>query len=173
MTSIPGPYDQNLDRRSANFVALSPLSFLDRAAAVYPQQVSVIHGERKFNWGETGRRCRALASALRARGVLPGQTVAAMLPNVPAMVEAHFGVPMCGAVLNALNIRLDPESIAFMLQHGEARVLLTDREFSPVIARALELLGDAAPLVVDVSSTRPPHRPLPRAPHRRRPNQFR
>jgi fatty-acyl-CoA synthase len=150
MPSHVAPNHPSLDRRPANFVPLSPLSFLTRAAAVHPERTSVVHGERRFTWRETAQRCRRLASALKARGVGYGDTVAAMLPNVPAMVEVHFGVPMCGAVLNTLNIRLDAESIAFMLRHGGAKVLLTDREFSAVIAGALALLGDAAPLVIDV-----------------------
>jgi fatty-acyl-CoA synthase len=150
MTGTLGPYDADLERRPANFVPLSPLSFLDRAASVYPDRISVLHGQRSFTWRETAQRCRRLASALRALGVAPGNTVAVMLPNVPAMIEAHFGVPMCGAVLNTLNIRLDAESIAFMLRHGAARVLITDPEFSPVISKVLDLLGAAAPLVIDV-----------------------
>ena len=150
MSAHSGPYAQDLERCAANYVALSPLSFLERTAVVYPDRVSVIHGERKFTWAQTHARCHRLAAALRARGVERGHTVAVMLPNVPALVEAHFGVPLCGAVLNALNVRLDAESIAFMLRHGEARVLLTDREFSPVISRALALLGDVRPLVIDV-----------------------
>lgn len=150
MSSLAAPNDPSLDRRPANFVPLSPLSFLTRVAAVHPHRTSVVHGERRFTWAQTAERCRRLASALRARGIGPGDTVAVMLPNVPAMVEAHFGVPMCGAVLNTLNVRLDAESIAFMLRHGAARILLTDREFSRVIAAALAILGAAAPLVIDV-----------------------
>ena len=142
--------DPSLDRRPANFVPLSPLSFLARAALVYPDRVAVVHGARRFTWRETAERSRRLASALRAHGVGTGDTVAVMLPNVPAMVEAHFGVPLCGAVLNTLNIRLDAPSIAFMLRHGRAKVLLVDPEFAPVIRAALALLDSHAPLVVDV-----------------------
>ncbi|MBI5900548.1 MAG: acyl-CoA synthetase [Rhodocyclales bacterium] len=144
------PYTAGLDRNPANFVPLSPLSFIERTALVYPQRTSVIHGTRRFTWGETYARCRRLASALAGLKVGAGDTVAVMLPNVPAMVEAHFGVPMCGAVLNTLNTRLDAEAIAFMLGHGEAKVLLTDPEFAPVVEQALALLDGPPPLVIDV-----------------------
>ncbi len=150
MASRTGVNDPDLDRRSANFVPLSPLSFLRRTAALYPTRPAIVHGSRCLTWGEVSQRVARLASALVARGVQAGDTVAVMLPNVPAMVEAHFAVPLCGAVLNTLNIRLDAASIAFMLEHGRARVLLTDREFSAVIGPAIAMLGDAAPLVVDV-----------------------
>lgn len=143
------PYEQGLDKCAANHVPLSPLSFLERSAQVYPNRLSVIHGARRFTWSETYSRCRRLASALAQRGIGRGDTVAVMLPNIPAMVEAHFGVPMVGAVLNTLNTRLDPEAIAFMLAHGEAKVLITDPEFAAIIAPALELLEGPKPLVID------------------------
>jgi fatty-acyl-CoA synthase len=143
------PYDQGLGRNAANYVPLSPLSFLERSAYVYPQRVAVIHGARRFTWSETYGRCRRLASALVQHGVGRGDTVAVMLPNVPAMFEAHFGVPMTGAVLNTLNTRLDPEAIAFMLAHGEAKVLITDPEFAATIRAALARLDGPAPLVID------------------------
>ena len=143
------PYDRGLDKCAANHVPLSPLSFLERTAQIYPDRPSVIHGARRFTWRETYARCRRLASALASRGIGRGDTVAVMLPNVPAMVEAHFGVPMPGAVLNPLNTRLDPEAIAFMLSHGEAKVLITDPEFAAIIAPALELLEGPKPLVID------------------------
>ena len=143
------PYDRGLDKCPANHVPLSPLSFLERTAQIYPDRPSVIHGARRFTWRETYARCRRLASALTSRGIGRGDTVAVMLPNVPAMVEAHFGVPMTGAVLNTLNTRLDPEAIAFMLSHGEAKVLITDPEFAAIIAPALELLEGPKPLVID------------------------
>jgi fatty-acyl-CoA synthase len=133
-------FDRDLARTPANHAPLTPLSFLERAASVYPQRVSVVHGRERYTWRQTYERARRLASALAKRGIGVGDTVAAMLPNIPAMYEAHFGVPMCGAVLNALNTRLDPEAIAFMLEHGEAKVLLTDAEFSPTIEAALKLL---------------------------------
>ena len=143
-------YQQGLAKNAANFVPLSPLSFIERTASVYPQRTSVIHGSREFTWSETYTRCRRLASALAARGIGVGDTVAVMLPNVPAMFEVHFGVPMLGAVLNTLNTRLDPEAIAFMLAHGEAKVLITDPEFAAIVAPALEKLEGPKPLVIDV-----------------------
>jgi len=144
------PYETGLDKNRANFVALSPIGFLLRSAGVYPHRISVIHGEHRFTWRQSLERCRRLASALAARGVRRGDTVALMAPNVPEAFEAHFGVPMAGAVLNALNIRLDAETIAFILKHGEAKVLITDTEFSPTIGPALALL-DKKPLVIDIA----------------------
>ena len=143
------PYEHGLDKCAANHVPLSPLSFIARTAQIYPGRLAVVHGARRFTWAETYTRCRRLASALAARGIKRGDTVAVMLPNVPAMVEAHFGVPMIGAVLNTLNTRLDPEAIAFMLAHGEAKVLITDPEFAPTIEAALALLDGPKPLVID------------------------
>ena len=143
-------FNQHLPRNSANHTALSPLSFLARSAQVYPERLSVVHGAARYTWAQTFQRCRQLASALAQRGIGAGDTVAAMLPNTPPMFEAHFGVPMLGAVLNTLNTRLDPAAIAFMLDHGEARVLITDREFSATIRAALALMTGPQPLVVDV-----------------------
>ena len=143
-------YNQQLPRNSANHAALSPLSFLARSAQVYPERLSVVHGAARYTWAQTYQRCRQLASALAQRGISAGDTVAAMLPNTPPMFEAHFGVPMLGAVLNTLNTRLDPAAIAFMLDHGEARVLITDREFSATIRAALALMTGPQPLVVNV-----------------------
>jgi len=143
------PYTIGLDKNAANHAPLSPLSFLERTADVYPQRPSVIHGARRFTWAETYARCRRLASALTARGIGKNDTVAAMLSNTPEMVECHFGVPMSGAVLNTLNTRLDAEAIAFMLNHGEAKALITDREFSPTVAKALAQVGHELP-VIDV-----------------------
>lgn len=148
--SFANPYQMGLDKNSANFVALSPLSFIERSAKVYPNHCAVIYGARRQTWGETYRRSRQLASALAQRGIGAGDTVAVMLPNVPAMMEVHFAVPMAGAVLNTLNTRLDAEAIAFMLQHGEAKVLMTDREFSAVVEKALAMMGDKRPLVIEV-----------------------
>ncbi len=144
------PYNFGFDKNDANYVPLSPLTFLERSAFVYPERIAIIHGEQHYTWKQTYERCRRLASALMRRGVAPGDTVATMLPNVPAMYEAHFGVPMTGAVLNTLNTRMDAEAIAFMLQHGEAKVLLTDREFSSVIEKALKMMGPNRLLVIDV-----------------------
>ena len=135
------PFEQDLDRNPANHAPLTPLQFLERAAYVYPDRTSVIHGARRFTWKETYARCRRLASALAKRGIGKGDTVAAMLANTPEMYECHFGVPMTGGVLNTLNTRLDADAIAFMLNHGEAKVLITDKEFSPTIEGALAKLG--------------------------------
>ena len=143
------PYRTGLDRNPANHVALSPLSFLARAAEVYPQRTAVIHGERRLTWAQTYQRCRRLASALAGLGIGTGDTVAVMAPNVPAMFEAHYGVPMTGAVLNTLNTRLDAEAIAFMLTHGEASVLITDREYSATIANALRQV-ERKLLIIDI-----------------------
>jgi len=143
------PYNLGLDKNPANYVPLSPLSFLRRAAEVYPDRPAVIHGKHRQSWRETYLRCRRFASALRRRAVGPGDTVAVIAPNVPAMFEAHFGVPMAGAVINALNTRLDPASIAFMLRHAEAKVLLTDRELSATVSKALRMV-EKQPLVIDI-----------------------
>jgi len=149
MVRKSSPYEENLEKTAANYAPLTPLSFIERAACVYPRRVAVIHGTLRQTWAETYARCRRLGSALARRGIGVGDTVAAMLPNTPPMYEAHFGVPMCGAVLNALNTRLDPGAIAFMLEHGGARLLLVDREFSGVTEKALALLKKP-PEVIDV-----------------------
>src|SRR5207248_4072848 len=146
----PNPYETGLDRNAANFVPLSPIGFLLRSAAVYPNRTAVIHGQRRYTWHEALERCRRLASALARRGIGRDDTVALMAPNVPEAFEAHFAVPMAGAVLNALNIRLDADTIAFILQHGEAKVLITDTEFAPVIGPALAQ-PDRTPLVIDLA----------------------
>jgi fatty-acyl-CoA synthase len=146
-------YEQSLDKNPANYVPQSPLSFIERAAAVYPDRTAVIHGDLKRTWKDTYRRCRQLASALARIGVKRFDTVAVMLPNTPPMVECHFGVPMSGAVLCSLNTRLDPSAIAFMLEHGEAKVLIVDKEFSSVMSAALALMGQSGkplPIVINV-----------------------
>jgi len=143
-------YDTDLDKNAANYTPLSPLTFIERAAAVYPERLAQVHGEIRYSWAETYVRCRRLASALRQRGVGQNDTVALMLPNIPAMFEAHFAIPMTGAVINALNIRLDADAIAFQLKHGGARVLITDREFSATVQAALAQL-ETPPLVIDVA----------------------
>ncbi|HEX6633994.1 MAG TPA: acyl-CoA synthetase [Usitatibacter sp.] len=142
-------YAQGLDRNAANYTPLTPVSFLAKAAAVYPERLAVVHGRVRRDWRETYERCRRLASALARRGIARGDTVAAILPNVPAMTELHFGPAMIGAVLNTLNTRLDAEAIAFMLDHGEAKVLFTDREFAPTVEKAVRL-ARSRPLVIDV-----------------------
>ena len=148
-------FDFGLGQSAANHVPLTPLSFLARTAAVYPDRPAIVHGALAQSWAETAARCRRLATALARRGIDRGDTVAIMAPNTPAMVEAHFGVPMAGAVLNALNTRLDAAAIAFILGHGEAKVLLTDTEFAPVIRAALAALSDP-PLVVDIDDPEGP-----------------
>ena len=143
------PYERNLLRNAANFVPLSPLSFLERSASVYPDKIAIIHGDVRISYAQMQTRCRRLASALRKRGVGKGDTVSVMAPNVPALLEAHHGVPLTGAVLNALNYRLDADTIRFILTHAGSKVLITDREFSPVIARALEGMPHP-PIVIDI-----------------------
>ena len=143
-------FDQHLVKNAANFTPLTPLSFLARSAAVYPAKTAVIHGGTRFDYATFYARCRCLASALAGRGIGLGDTVAVMAPNVPALLEAHYGVPMCGAVLNALNIRLDPNTIAFILKHGEAKLLIADRQFADVIGKATSQL-DNPPTVIDIN----------------------
>ncbi len=149
MTSI---FEQGLERNAANYTPMTPLLFVERAADIYPNHLAIVHGALRQTWSETAARCRRLASALHKRGIKVGDTVAVMLPNTPPMVEAHFGVPMSGAVLNALNTRLDAEAIAFMLNHGEAKVVIVDPEFVPTMKKALALAradGGREILVVD------------------------
>jgi len=145
MSSI---YDQHLGRNHANYATLSPLSFIERSAELYPDALALIHGDLRRTWGETYARCRQLASALQQAGIGKNDTVAALMPNTPPMYEAHFGVPMVGAVLNAINTRLDAATIAFILDHGEARVLIVDAELTAVAARALTLRQSKTPLLV-------------------------
>src|ERR1700722_4457182 len=145
MAGPQNQYDIGLEKTPANFVALTPSSFLARTATVYPNYPSAVYEGRSFTWSQTYARCRRFASYLASRGIGPGDTVAAMLPNIPAMNEAHFAVPMAGAVLNALNIRLDAASIAFQLDHGGAKVILVDPEFAGVIADALTQMKGAKP----------------------------
>ncbi|WP_205341226.1 acyl-CoA synthetase [Denitrificimonas caeni] len=143
-------YEQGLDRNSVNHMALSPLSFIERTAAIYPNYPAVVHGAIRRTWGQTYTRCRKLASALASRGIGKDDTVAVMLPNIPEMLELHFAVPMIGAVINTLNVRLDAEAISFMLQHGEAKVLVVDREFCEVAQTACRMLENP-PLIIDVN----------------------
>ena len=142
-------YERDLDRNAANFQPLTPLTFLDWSASVYPHKTAVVHGQESFTYREFYERCLRLASALSKRGVGLGDTVAVMAPNVPALLEAHYGVPMTGAVLNALNIRQDADTVAFILDHGEAKVLITDREYSAVIKAALAKVNRRV-LVIDI-----------------------
>ena len=150
MTDATSIYEAGLERRQANFTALSPLSFIRRSARVYPEHIALVHGPLRQTWTDTYRRCRQLASALTQRGIGSGDTVAIMSPNVPAMYEAHFGVPMAGAILNTLNIRLDADTLSFILDHGEAKALITDGEFSDVMRKALTKAGRDL-LVIDIN----------------------
>ena len=148
-------YDLGLDRNDANYVPLSPLSFIKRAAEVYPNRAAIVHGDASYSWAECYARCRRLASALVARGIGKGDTVSIMAPNIPAMFEAHFGVAMTGAVLNALNTRLDADTIAKILDHAETKLLITDLEFSPMIKVALATCN-CSPIVVDIDDPMAP-----------------
>lgn len=150
MISPQGDYSVGLDRNPANHVALSPISFLQRAAAVYPMHHAAVYEGRTLTWAQTLDRCTRFASWLAKRGLGRGDTVAAMLPNVPAMNELHFAVPMAGCVLNALNIRLEAASIAFQLDHGGAKAILVDPEFAEVISEALALMSGPRPFIIDV-----------------------
>ena len=146
-------YQKDLDQNPANFAALTPLNFIERAATVYPEQLAVVHAQVRRNWRDTYARCRQLASALEGAGIGKGDTVAVMAPNIPELFEAHFGVPMVGAVLNAINIRLDAATIGFILGHAEAKVVLVDREFGEVVEQALDIARDTlaqAPLVITI-----------------------
>jgi fatty-acyl-CoA synthase len=146
-------YDQGLDRRSANFTALSPVAFVERSAEIFGDMPAVVHGARRYTWAQCRERSARLAAALRALGVGRLDTVTVMLPNTPEMVEAHYAVPALNAVLNTLNTRLDAALLAWQMAHCEARLVITDREFAPVMARALELLRTEhgrTPVVVDV-----------------------
>jgi len=146
------PFELDLERNAANYAPLTPLTFIEWSAYAYPARTAVVHGRRRYTWADTYARSRRLAGALAGRGIGRGDTVAAVLSNTPEMYECHFGVPMAGAVLNTINTRLDPESIAFMLNHGEAKVLITDREFAPTVGRALART-ERRPLVIDVDDS--------------------
>ena len=140
-------FERDLAKTAANFEALSPLSFLPRAAAVHPDRPAVVHGSQRFSWAEAYRRCRRLASALTRRGISPGDSVAVLAPNTPPLWEAHQGVPAAGAVLNALNTRLDAKTIAFILEHGEAKLLIADSDFAPLVRQALALVERKIPVI--------------------------
>ncbi|MFT6917173.1 MAG: fatty-acyl-CoA synthase [Motiliproteus sp.] len=144
-------FNEALEKTTANYVPLSPLSFIKRAAAVYPDRTALIYNEARYSWQQTYTRCCRLASLLQSHGIARGDTVAVMLPNVPVLYEAHFGVPMVGAVLNAINIRLDPEAVAFILDHSRSRLLLVDPEYADVVEKALARMVRPAPIVINVS----------------------
>ena len=155
MNGSATPFDVGLEKGIANYKALSPLSFIKRSAHVYPNKVAVIHGERRYTYAAFYARCRRLASALSARGIGPGDTVAIMAPNIPEMLECHYAVPMLGGVLNAINIRLDAATVGFILGHGEAKAVITDKQFSPVMSEALETWSER-PLVIDIDDVLAP-----------------
>lgn len=142
-------FNTDLDQNQANFTALSPITFLERAATVYPNRTATVYGNIKRTWQETYQRCLKLASALKKRAVNTGDTVSIIAANLPEHFEAHFAIPMCGAVLNSINIRLDAPAIAFILKHADAKALIVDKEFSQVTKAALELL-DTKPLIIDI-----------------------
>ncbi|MBV1692927.1 MAG: acyl-CoA synthetase [Hyphomicrobiales bacterium] len=149
------PYDLHLDRNPANFQSLTPLGFLERTAAIYPDRVAVVHGSLRRTWRDVYERSRRLASALAQRFVGPGDTISCMLANTPEMIEAHFGIPMTGAVIHTINTRLDAPIIAFQLDHANTKVLFTDREFAPVIKAALDI-ARVKPLVIDIDDAQFP-----------------
>jgi 3-(methylthio)propionyl---CoA ligase len=142
-------YQDNMEKNSANFSALTPLNFIERAANVYPEKLAVVHGPVRRNWRETYSRCRQLASALHSANIGKGDTVSVIAPNVPALFEAHFGVPMVGAVLNAINTRLDAESIKYILEHAQSKVVLVDREFYDLVEKSLQML-EVHPRVITI-----------------------
>lgn len=143
------PYQAGLDKQSANFSSLSPLTFLQRAASVYPERTAVVHGDTRRNWAQTYQRCQQMASALSKFGIGKGDTVSLIAPNIPEHFELHFAAPMCGAVLNSVNVRLDAENFAFILKHAEAKILFTDKEFSEMVSEAVSTL-ETKPLVIDI-----------------------
>jgi 3-(methylthio)propionyl---CoA ligase len=147
MTETKGKYDQHLEKGPANYRPLTPVSFLARSAAVYPNKTAIIHGDMRFSYKTFYTRCCKLASALKKRGICPGDTVAVMAPNTPPLLEAHYGIPMCGAVLNTLNIRLDADTVAFILEHGEAKLLIADRQFADVVREALKKTDNPLPVI--------------------------
>ncbi|MGZ9033696.1 MAG: acyl-CoA synthetase [Rhodospirillales bacterium] len=163
MTGSVGLFDAGLDRCDANFAPLTPLGLLQRAAEVYPDHLAIIHGERRYTWSETYKRCSRLASALAGLGVARGDSVAVMAANTPELYEAHFGVPMAGAVMNALNTRLDADTLAYILGHSESRVLITDREFAGTVGEALAQLPHPLTVIdIDDVLARDPGPPLGR-----------
>ena len=142
-------YDQDLDTNAANFTPLSPISMMRRVASIYPDKAAVVYGERRLTWGEIYTRCVNVATALTRRGIARGETVAVLSANLPEMFEVHFAVPMTGAVLNAINMRLDAKSVAFILEHGEAKLLLVDKEFGPLAEQALDQMA-SPPAVIHI-----------------------
>ena len=153
--AMNNPYNTNLDRNPANFQPLTPLTFLERAASVYPNHTAIVHGKLRRNYGDFYSRSRQLASALSAQGIVRGDTVSVILSNTPAMLEAHYGVPMCGAVLHSINTRLDPDTIAYQLDHANSKALIVDREFLKTAKTSLELAG-VSPILIEFNDSEHP-----------------
>ena len=153
--AMNNPYNTNLDRNPANFQPLTPLTFLERAASVYPNHTAIVHGKLRRNYGDFYSRSRQLASALSAQGIVRGDTVSVILSNTPAMLEAHYGVPMCGAVLHSINTRLDPDTIAYQLDHANSKALIVDREFLKTAKTSLELAG-VSPILIEFNDSEYP-----------------
>ena len=149
------PYNTDLNRNSANYQPLTPLSFLERAADVYPQHTAIIHGSIKRSYLEFYRRSLRLASALSKQGIVRGDTVSVILPNTPTMLESHYGIPMCGAVLHSINTRLDPETIAYQLDHSDSKALIVDREFLKTAKSSLKI-AKASPILIDYNDSEYP-----------------
>ncbi len=155
LVAMNNPYNTNLDRNPANFQPLTPLTFLERAASVYPNHTAIVHGKLRRNYSDFYSRSRQLASALSAQGIARGDTVSVILSNTPAMLEAHYGVPMCGAVLHSINTRLDPDTIAYQLDHANSRALIVDREFLKTAKTSLELAG-VSPILIEFNDSEYP-----------------
>ena len=146
------PYNTDLNRNSANYQPLTPLSFLERAADVYPEHTAIIHGSISRSYLEFYKRSLRLASALSKQGIIRGDTVSVILPNTPAMLESHYGVPMCGAVLHSINTRLDPETIAYQLDHSNSKALIVDREFLETAKSSLKI-ASVSPILIDYNDS--------------------
>ena len=142
--------NEPLAKGPANYTPLSPMSFLRRSAQVYPDKTAIIHGNRRESYADFFARSRRLASALAGQGIGKGDTVAVMAPNIPEMLECHFGIPVLGAILNAINIRLDAATVAFILEHGGAKVFIADRQYAPIVRDALEQMANP-PIVIDIN----------------------
>ena len=153
--AMNNPYNTNLDRNPANFQPLTPLTFLERAASVYPNHTAIVHGKLRRNYSDFYSRSRQLASALSEQGIARGDTVSVILSNTPAMLEAHYGVPMCGAVLHSINTRLDPDTIAYQLDHANSKALIVDREFLKTAKTSLELAG-VSPILIEFNDSEYP-----------------
>ena len=153
--AMNNPYNTNLDRNPANFQPLTPLTFLERAASVYPNHTAIVHGKLRRNYSDFYSRSRQLASALSEQGIARGDTVSVILSNTPAMLEAHYGVPMCGAVLHSINTRLDPDTIAYQLDHANSKALIVDREFLKTAKTSLELAG-VSPILIEFNDSEHP-----------------